>query len=58
MNIPSSVLQDIADHYIEGASAKSFMEDTELNIESDQVREALDWFHKVITERIEANETQ
>jgi len=56
MNIPRSVLQDIADYYIEGASAKSFMEDSDLNIESDQVREALDWFHEVVTEKIESQD--
>ena len=51
-DIPDQVLQDIADYYIHGASAKGFLEYTDLNIQTDQVLEALDWFHQVVTERI------
>ena len=48
-------LHDIREYYIEGASAKGFLEGTDTELTQDEVEEVLDWFNNVIADAIENN---
>ena len=46
------ILNDIREYYIEGASPKSFLEDSDCELTRGEVQEVLDWFNDVVADAI------
>lgn len=53
--ISRETLHKIRKYFIEDASAKGFLEDTDCELESGDVQEVLDWFNDKLEDVIENN---